>query len=440
MDIDKSFIHSLLVKGESGYKTAIERGVDPDQHLNLEAKKAWDFIKNHRLKYGTMPSLDIAKALLDLDLGPPPTDHINSLIDALFKRRVNWVIRDGIESVTKKLEQQDPLSGAEQWNEIHRKLLNEKLTTSKVESLFDYVPQVIQAYDDAKMGKRGIPTPWPTMDEQTLGWQPEDLVLFVARLGMGKTWSLLLTSYTAWENDTKVLIATTEMRSSAMAMRLLALHFRLNYGDFRRGRLGEFVEQEFKAKAMDMVKEKGLYIVGGGFDFTIDNLEAAIDQNEPNMVSIDGAYLIKNKGKDRNEKVANTFDDLKRLAKRKQIACIANTQFNRSAKKDADTITAENIGMTDVAGWNSDAIYGLWKDKAMEDLGEAGIKAIKVREGRPKDFKIKWDLDRMDFSEMIDQNDVFAMSSQMAITPAPMAMNSNTQPTVDGTEDDDSPY
>lgn len=421
MDVDKAYIHALLLAGEKGWMTSIDRGVDPEQHLFPAAKKAYLWIKEHRQKYSLMPSFEIAVALMDLQFEEPPTDPLPVLIEALFKRRVYTVVREGVEGVTKKLESLDPLGAAEGWAEIHQKLLTEKLTTAKIESLFMYAEEVIQLYDNAKAGKRGIPTPWPTMDDQTQGWWPEDLALFVARLGTGKTWTMMLTCHTAWKAGAKVLIATTEMRSSAMAQRFFALHFRLNYGELRRGRLGEFVEKEFKNKARDLAKEHGLYIVGGGFDFTMDSLEGAVDQSSPDIVAVDGAYLIKNKGKDRNERVANNFDDLKRLAKRRKTCCIANTQFNRSAKsKDSETISAENIGMTDVAGFNSDVIYGLMQDDTMRDAGEMIMKGLKVREGRPGEIRCRWDLDRMDFSEIVDPNNIFQDTTVPTPAPEPM--------------------
>ena len=422
MDLDRAFIHSFLVT-ENAHLKCLEKGFDAEKHLNAEGRKAWEFILKHKDMYGAWPSLGMTNGHTNIDFSSAPTDPFEAILGNVFERKLNWEIRDGLEAVTKKISALDPQGAAEAWGEIHRKLLNEKLSSKKIENLFEYAEEVIQAYQDAKAGKIGIPTPWPTMDVQTMGWQAEDLVLFVARLGFGKTFTLLKTSHVAWENKANVLIATTEMRARNMAMRIFAMHFRISYGDLRRGRLGEHVEQAFFKQARGLIKEKGLSIIGGGFDFTIDNLELAVDQHRPNVLSVDGAYLIKNKGKDRNEKVANNFDDLKRIAKKYQIACIANTQFNRADKKESsETISAENIGMTDVAGWNSDAIYGLWRDEIMEAEGYTGIKAIKVREGKPVDFKIRWDMDRMDFSEVLDDQPIQAFQAEFKSAPMPDKM------------------
>jgi len=192
------------------------------------------------------------------------------------------------------------------------------------------------------------------------------------------------------------------IRDRNLAMRFFALNLRMPYDDIRRGRLGEFVEEKFYAGVNELIAEEGLDIVSGDFDYTIDNIEAAVDRHKPDILGIDGPYLIKNEGKDRHERVSNTFDDFKRIGRKHQNVTIANLQFNRSAKTgQGNTIAAENIGITDVAGWNSDVVYGLLQTEDMKNDWEMGVKALKIREGKPDEFKIHWNHKDMDFSEIV---------------------------------------
>jgi len=205
----------------------------------------------------------------------------------------------------------------------------------------------------------------------------------------------------AWKDDGKILIISTEMSKINLAMRFFSINLHMPYQEIRRGRLGEFAEKEFYKGVEDLLNDKGLNIVSGDFDYTMDNIEAAIDVNRPDILGVDGPYLIKNSGKDRHEKVSNNFDDFKRLGRKYKHATITNLQFNRAAKTgQKDTISADNIGITDVAGWNADIIYGLMRSEEQRQAGIMGVKALKIREGQVGDFEVNWNFESMDFSEV----------------------------------------
>lgn len=402
MDLDKEFVRAVLRGGSDAFIACQDRGIDAETHLADDGQEAWKYVVEHWKQYGELPVPDIVAIKVGCDLTAQSESTYEFFLDEIFKRRTSHLCHEACRKVTDKLDERDPLAAAEALAEIHHKIQDEHLSVKKVESLLSLGKDVIKAYDAAKAGVRGIPTPWPSMDDQTLGWWPEDLVLFVGRLGVGKTWVTLIVLHEAWKNDRRVLLVSTEMNKLNLAMRFFALNLRMPYDDIRRGRLGEFVEEKFYAGVNELIAEEGLDIVSGDFDYTIDNIEAAVDRHKPDILGIDGPYLIKNEGKDRHERVSNTFDDFKRIGRKHQNVTIANLQFNRSAKTgQGNTIAAENIGITDVAGWNSDVVYGLLQTEDMKNDWEMGVKALKIREGKPDEFKIHWNHKDMDFSEIV---------------------------------------
>jgi intein/homing endonuclease len=803
MDIDKEFIRAVVRGGKPAVLAAIDRDIDKEfdigrekgSYLAGDGKKAWTFLRGHFSKYDEVPSLDVIQSRLGIDLDGAANESYEFFLDEIFNRRLWQLQRHGTKSVSEKLESKDPAGAAEVWLEINRKIQEEALTVRKVESLLSLGKSLISDYKDAKAGKRGIATPWPSMDNQTLGWWPEDLVLFVGRLGVGKcisssslctdpktgiqrtieqictdditssistwdksngihsvpitakvdtgtkecirvtlstgrsidvtsehpllttsgwkradalkigdsvglpdsmpfpasplpinddeldlialsitdkdqrnstakdkrikdskilgiaeriankigvsarsifkknnrpiehipeiifrlnrtqlakfmtilfmrssrvkkgvyftfstkvinqiqslllrfgihgksfsirdkknnssilriytsslkhilasfdiwgdlrnkidriiseypadmehgfpvvsdevrseienifidkqtswnegalkkmgmlsdskmshatrmlfgydnllnidqfkvfcknydceekyrwlwdsgifwdrississvgekkiydltvnptscfigndiilhnTWSLVICAHKAWQSGSKVLVVSTEMNKMQMARRFFALHLKLPYDDIRRGRLGEFVESKFFQGVEEMINDGGINIVAGDFDYSIDNIATVISDTKPNLMCLDGAYLIKNTGKDRHERVSNTFDDLKKIGKRTGIATITNLQFNRAAKTgQSQTIAADNIGITDVAAWNADAAYGLVQSDEMRANWQMGLKGMKIREGMPDEFLINWNHGAMDFSEIGGSN------------------------------------
>ena len=402
MDIDKELIRSVLRGGPDAYLYCVQRDLRPDVHLFGDGKKAWSFIVDTWQEHGELPPISAVSGALGIDLDGGEEGGHAFWLDEVFKRQLFRVQEEGIERVTKSLEQRDPQAAAEIWAEVHRKIQTETISMRKVESLLALGHDVIQEYEDAKAGKRGIPTPWPSMDDQTLGWWPEDLILFVGRLGVGKTWTLVICAQKAWVSGHKVLFISTEMNKKQVARRFFALHLGLPYNEIRRGKLGQFVEDEkFYPGIKALLKEKGIDIIGGDFDYSIDNVAAVVEDEKPELLCVDGSYLIKNSGKDKHERVSNNFDDFKRIGKRTGIATIANLQFNRSAKTGQEqTISAENIGITDVAGWNADGAFGMLQSEEMRANLRLKLKALKIREGIPQTIEINWNHSAMDFSEV----------------------------------------
>lgn len=408
MDLDKEFIRAVLRDGDKAFRSAQEKGIST-VHLLDEGKAAWEFIYNYKKNYGDLPSIELVVGSVpsptggNIDLTGVLGDSADALGDKILERRVLNILLDGTKTISEKVKQRNAKEAAEALEEVHRKLRQEQLSASKLESLFALGTEVIAYYELIKSGGRGIPTPWPSMDRQTMGWWPEDLVLIVGKRGTGKTFSLLLCTHAAWLPGNKVLICTTEMPKSTLAGRFLCMHLRIPYSDYRDGRLGEFVEQKFRDGVAALLNEQGIDMIGKGFDFSIDSLDAAVEDADPDLLIVDGAYLIKNTGKDRHERVSNTFNDFKRIGIKRRVPVLTSTQFNRSAKSgQEDTVSGDNIAITDVAIWNASAAFGLTQTEEMFKSRVMGWKSLKIREGQPRDFQTKWDLNRMEFDEIVD--------------------------------------
>lgn len=401
MDLDIELVRSVIRGGNDAYLECINRDISAEIHLAGDGKAAWEFISKSYKTHGELPPLNGVAAALGLDLSGKSEGAHGFYLEEIFKRRLFRLQHEGIKEVSQSLEQRDPQAAAEIWQEIHRKIQRESLTVRKVENLLSLANLVKADYIDAREGKRGIPTPWPSMDDQTLGWWPEDLILFVGRLGVGKTWILVQCAHRAWQMGHKVLIVSTEMNKRQMARRFFALHLEMPYNEVRRGKLGHHAEEKFFAGLDELMVQEGINIIAGDFDYSIDNVGATVEEEKPELLCVDGPYLIKNSGKDRHERVSNNFDDFKKLGKRTGVSTITNLQFNRSAKTGQDqTISADNIGITDVAGWNADAAYGMMQSEEMRSNCRLNLKALKIREGQPDTFEISWNHSTMDFKEI----------------------------------------
>jgi len=401
LDLDSAFVSALLAEGTEGWRTAIEKGIQAGD-LSGNGRLAFDYTSEHLQTYGTLPALDVVEGRLGITLGAPQGKAVY-FADEINNRKLHGAIQTGVTKIINTLRDDKPQTAYIEVENLLAQLRREQVVGTRVRPWADTVQDAWAFYERIKAGETGVLTPWASINEATLGFWPQDLIIVAARQGVGKSWFAIIVALHAWMNGKKVLFATTEMAQIAVSMRMLALYNRISYGDFRHGRLGMFVEKRVLKSIDDLKGAHGLWIIGGDFDFRTESLESAMEEVQPDFTVADGAYLMDTAdgGNTRTEKAASAFNALKRIAKRRNSVIMATTQFNRSASSEkTSSIKLENIGLTDVVGWNADLAFGLIQTEDMRTDKKMTVKPLKVREGVGKEATLEWDMETMDFREI----------------------------------------
>jgi replicative DNA helicase len=398
MDLDLSIISSIL-RTDNGYFFAKKNGVT-DALLRGGSVRGWEFIDDHVLEYGEIPSISFFTAKTGIDV-VEPEDGLPVLIDDLKKRELWTRLAASHEEIGDHLGRREVHEALEVFQSTSHEAFKDGLSGSGIGSLLASGSEVIAFYEKMKRGERGIITPWEAMNEMTLGWWPGDFVVFVARMGVGKTFLMLMLARQAWLEGKKVLFVGTEMPRSKLALRFYAIHLKLPYQDLRKGQLASPQEAALREGIKDLESSEGLDVVGDDFDASIAEIEAAVEEVKPDILFVDGLYLVQNEGKDRHTRVSNTADDLKKLARRKGIPVVTSTQFNREVGDNSKSkVSAANVGISDVIGWNADVMFGLFQTDDMEEDSIMGVRPMKIREGKGKDFFSNWKFGEMNFDQV----------------------------------------
>lgn len=400
MDLDRCFVAVVVKAGREAIRLAVEKGVD-EECLVGDGLVVWRFILDHLKQYNEVPDPAAIEGKVGIKLDDPPPGPAEFFIDEVLNRRLHEATREELLELSKLFKAGKPQETYAAFENSVRKLRGLNIGSSRTVELGTLGSSFLEYYEKIKAGYRGILTPWPSVNEATLGFWPEDFVLYVARLGVGKTWALLIIANHVWVTQKRrVLFVTTEMGREKIFQRWLAVRYRYPYNDLRHGRLGAFSENQMRDRLAQLEMTEGFRLIGGDFDFSMDSLEKAIEESEPDVVFVDGAYLLRMKGDNRIERAANSFDELKRTAKRNHVPLVASTQFNRQAGQKASSMGADKIALSDAAGWNADLIYGLVqtddmrRDKRMIQL------PLKFREGEGEEIETHWDFDTMNFEEL----------------------------------------
>lgn len=403
MDLDMGLVSAVMRGGNKAYFTAKKLGIRKGVLLG-PAVDAWEAMEFGVVETGVLPSKDYIESktggkLINVE------DSVELYVEEIRKRGLWKKLRAGKEVLEEKLSERKPDEALEEFQKVIREVHLSRLSGSPTESLLAVGREVLEYYERVKRGERGVLTPWDAINEMTLGFWPGDFVVVVARMGIGKTFALLMMARHAWRSGKRVLFVGTEMSRVKLAMRFYSIHLKAPYKDVRRGQLGQYQEEEFMKGINAMLEEEGLSVVGDDFNAEMPDIEAAIEEVQPDIVFLDGIYLVKNRGRDRHEMVSNTADDCKTLARRTGIPFVASMQFNREAGMgQRSAITATNVGITDVLGWNADVMLALWQTDDMKEDNFMGWKPLKLREGEGREFMSKWNFQLMEFDQ-VDNKD-----------------------------------
>jgi len=399
MDLDLSVL-SAVVRNDGGYFSSKREGVNTAMFQG-PAIQGWEFLEDHVLQFGGMPTPDFFSAKTGIELIDVSEDLDVLMVD--LKDRALWNKLKAVHESTGDLLETtppQPRKALKVFQGLVHESYKEGITGGNVGNLLSLGPEVLEFYQRMKNGERGVPSPWQAMDDLTLGWWGGDLIVFVARMAVGKTFLMLMLARKAWQEGKRVLFVGTEMSRMKLALRFFSIHLRLPYKEFKRGQLGSIQEEKMIEAVMALSKEDGLDVVGDDFNAEIGEIESAVEQVRPDILFVDGLYLVKSEGRNRHERVSNTADELKRLALRRNIPVVSSTQFNRDvANNSRSAVSAGNVGITDVIGWNSDVMFGMYQTEDMKEDNIMGIRPLKLREGDGEDFFSKWDFETMNFEQ-----------------------------------------
>jgi replicative DNA helicase len=267
--------------------------------------------------------------------------------------------------------------------------------------ILDTYHNVSQIDQSAKFG-------WPYMDEQGGGLYPGELVSFVGRPSLGKTWLTLWTALQNWQAGRNVLFASMEMQTLPVAQRIAAMFTGCNISQLKTAGYAHQMYSKFASSLMLMGKEQGkFYVVDGNLAASVEDIFLLADMLKCCLVVIDGGYLLKNKNPrlDRFTRVAENVEEMKRDTSDLDMTTVVSFQLKRAAsekqkKGNSEETGLEDIGYSDAIGQISSIVLGLFQEEGIETMKQRKIRVMKGRNGEIGQFSIAWNFVEMDFAQV----------------------------------------
>jgi replicative DNA helicase len=279
-------------------------------------------------------------------------------------------------------------------------------TQRDVITLAEAAEGVLEEYRHAHAnpGRQGVTLGWNYLDEITNGAEPGDIVTFVARPGMGKSWLMTHCAHQAWHSGASVLFVTMEMTAQQITRRFLGLDAGINPNYLRRGQLSRHAESAIYERAESFQSGAPFHLVSGSFEKSVPMVDAAVQEFAPDVVFIDASYLMSPsgpRGKSAQwELLTRVGTEIKAMAMARQKPIVQSVQFNREAKKTRN-VGVEHVGGSDVVGQISSIAIGVQEGDSPNERTTRKLTVMKNREGDSSgDFQVRFLFDPPNFAHI----------------------------------------
>lgn len=383
---------------------ALQRGVVDSWFLDDDNRKVWAFVRKHYTEYSEIPTATTVKdhypnyKILDVQ------DSIEYLLDTMVDFRRRLLTRQGLENAIEQLQS----------NDHDAALLAMEATISKVNEQgvlgtheIDLSKNTEQRYKDYQALHNqtflGIPTGFAKIDEATAGLQGGQLITIIAPPKTGKSQIALKMAINVHQQGKIPMFQSFEMNNHEQQQRHDAMRANISHSRLRRGKLLPAEESRYIDMLNKMETEHPFHLVDAVNGITVSALAAKIDQCKPDIVFVDGVYLMLDEitgEMNTPQAITNITRSLKRLGQRIDKP-IVNTTQTLLWKMRAGKVTADSIGYSSSFFQDSDVILGL--EPVEEDDEIRLLKIVASRNCGPSETALTW---RWETGCFHDENDM----------------------------------
>jgi len=370
---------------------AIQRGVNDTWFLDDDNRKVWAFVRKHYSDYSEVPTgvtvLDHYPNYKILDV----EDSIEYLLDTMVAFRRRLLTRQGLEASIEQLQAQDHEAA----------LLQMEATVSRVNAQgvigtneVDLTKNVEERYKEYQAIQNqqflGIPTGFEKIDEATAGLQGGQLVTVIAPPKTGKSQIALQMAINVHAQGKIPMFQSFEMNNHEQQQRHDAMRAHISHSRYRRGKLSPTEETRLIDMLNGMETMHPFHLVDAVSGITVSALSAKIEQTKPDIVFVDGVYLMLDEitgEMNTPQAITNITRALKRLAQKTGLPIVITTQ-TLLWKMRAGKVTADSIGYSSSFFQDSDVILGLEPVEENEEVRK--LKIVASRNCPPSETALTW--------------------------------------------------
>ena len=384
----------------------LEVGIKDDWIIDEDLRRVWKFTRDHFAKYREVPTYTTVRDNFPNFKALKVEDNLDYLIDQMVAFRRKSLTISGASVIIDKLQGNDHESALAEMSKTVT-IVNEQgvIGTHHIDLTKDPDSR-FQEYEDTQNHiLLGVATGFAKIDEATAGLQPGQLVTIIAPPKTGKSQIALQVAINVHESGKVPMFQSFEMTNHEQAQRHDAMRAHLNHKQLRLGKLSS-VEEDRYGQMLDKLKTAHpFHLVDAVGGMTIDSLVAKAEQLKPDIIFVDGVYLMFDQvtgEANTPQALTNITRGLKRVAQSMQIPVVITTQ-TLLWKMKGGKVTADSIGYSSSFFQDSDVILGL--EPVENDDKIRLLKVVQSRNCPPESTSITWSWDTGCFHDELKQKD-----------------------------------
>jgi replicative DNA helicase len=410
-NLEKLFVSKIIESQEMTKEVA----ATPPWFLSDNTyKEAFEYILNYYSEVGTVPTLRVFKSDCPQVALVAVPESWDDLLPRLRKQYIAGIMTEELSNdIADALDSGDVETAVNRMgallSKVHTSIpstLDVDVTQNGEERLERY-----QERRDNPGSMVGIPTGYPTIDRATQGLQQGQLVTITGLPKASKSTLAMRIAMTVQEYGKKVLYLTFEQTVAEQERRLDA--YRAGFNDNLLNS-GEINEEQWRALQRGVHETSGYSTMVISQDcMTVSAIAARIDLIEPDVVIVDGVYMMDDEQGEARESAAaltHIVSGLKKLAMRKMVCIVAVTQSTPSRTK-GEVLNGDSMkGSRAFAEW-SNTVIGI---ERTDDANYRRMRILLSRSCPLVDIMLQFDYDTARFVE----DDEFDMDDDEELTDA----------------------
>ena len=381
-DIETRLVHKVIT--DRVIIPVLERGVKDSWILDDDLRRIWKFIRDHFSSYREVPTIDAVKENYPSFQLLPIEDNLDYLIDKMVKDRRQMITRNGLQVVIEKFEKDDFEAALNEMSKTIT-LVNEQgqIGTTHVD-LTKNVTARLELYEQLLNAELlGVPTGFKAIDQATAGFQGGQLITVIAPPKTGKSQIALRMAINTHELGKVPMFQSFEMSNFEQSQRHDAMRAHLSHSSLRRGKLSSVEKAQYETMMAELSEMQPFHMVDAINGLTIDTLVAKVEQLKPDILFVDGVYLMMDQvtgEANTPQALTNITRGLKRVAQSMDIPIVITTQ-TLLWKMRKNKVTADSIGYSSSFFQDSDVILGL--EPVEDDDQLRTLKIVQARNAAP---------------------------------------------------------
>lgn len=339
---------------------------------------------------------------------PQPTQYY---IDQLRRSRKEAILLMALQEAAAVMADDEEPEQAEKvefsLSQALIKLRTETSTTRDIDLTTAWSDMLVRigARRDNPGSLRGLPTGFPGIDFVTGGLQPEQFIVITGVPKSGKSSFLLYMALAIFLFGERPMFLGFEMSNEEQYDRLTSLVSGMGLTDILNGTLSTTEWGHVHRKMKRTFGASGLpnFIFSADVTsgMTVSGLQAKINDFQPSVLFIDGAYMLDSEldprqyAKGSPQALTDISRSLKRLAQTSRIPVVITTQSLVARSKGG--LTIGSLGYTSAWGQDADLILGV---ERVPDTDYSKFHVMESRSGPRKDVYVEWDWSRGHVAEL----------------------------------------